>query len=65
MTEQYPPSAPTSGRGGIFTSTVETKFVYASFSDPGDSPPAPQMRVEVEVEWQDNSYTTTGFVAGT
>ena len=65
VTEKYPPSAPTSGRVGIFTYTVETKFVDASFSDPGDSPPTPQMRVEVEVEWQDKSYTTTGFVAGT
>ena len=64
VTERYPPPTPTSGTEGIFTYTVETKYVDASFSNPGDSPPAPQMRVEVEVEWQGKSYTTTGFVAG-
>ena len=64
VTERYPPATPTSGTEGIFTYTVETKYVDASFSNPGDSPPAPQMRVEVEVEWQGKSYTTTGFVAG-
>ncbi len=65
VTEKYPPATPASGTEGVFTYTVETKFVDASLSNPGDSPPAPQMRVEVEVEWQGRSYTTTGFVAGT
>ena len=64
VTEKYPPAAPTSGTEGIFTYTVETSFVEADLSNPGDSPPAPQMRVDVEVEWQGKSYTTTGFVAG-
>ncbi len=64
VTEMYPPATPASGTEGIFIYTVETKFVDADFSNPGDSPPAPQMRVEVEVEWQGKSYTTTGFVAG-
>jgi prepilin-type N-terminal cleavage/methylation domain-containing protein len=64
VTERYPPSTPASGTEGIFTYTVETKFVDSSFSNPGNSPPAPQMRVEVEVEWRGKSYTTTGFVAG-
>ncbi len=64
VTEKYPPATPTSGKRGIFTYTVQTKFVDASFSTPTDSPPTSQMRVEVEVEWQGKSYTTTGFVAG-
>ncbi len=64
VTEKYPPATPTSGRRGIFTYTVRTKFVDASFSNPTDSPPTSQMWVEVEVEWQGKSYTTTGFVAG-
>jgi Tfp pilus assembly protein PilV len=64
VTEKYPPAAPVRGTEGIFTYTVETKFVDANFSNPRDSPPAPQMRVEVEVEWQGRSYTTIGFVAG-
>jgi hypothetical protein len=38
--------------------------VDADFSNPGDPRPTSQMRVEVEVEWQGKSYTTTGFVAG-
>jgi prepilin-type N-terminal cleavage/methylation domain-containing protein len=64
VTEKYPPATPTSGKRGIFTYTVQTRFVDASFSNPTDSPPTSQMRVEVEVEWQGKSYTTTGFVAG-
>jgi hypothetical protein len=64
VTEKYPPAEPMSGRRGIFTYTVQTDFVDASFSDLADSPPTSQMRVEVEVEWQGKSYTTTGFVAG-
>jgi prepilin-type N-terminal cleavage/methylation domain-containing protein len=64
VTEKYPPATPTSGDRGIFTYTVQTKFVDASFSNPTDSPPTSQMRVEVQVEWQGKSYTTTGFVAG-
>jgi prepilin-type N-terminal cleavage/methylation domain-containing protein len=64
VTEKYPPTSPTSGKRGIFTYTVQTRFVDASFSNPTDSPPTSQMRVEVEVEWQGKSYTTTGFVAG-
>jgi prepilin-type N-terminal cleavage/methylation domain-containing protein len=64
VTEKYPPATPTSGKRGIFTYTVQTKFVDASFSNPTESPPTAQMRVEVEVEWQGKSYTTTGFVAG-
>ena len=63
VTEKYPPATPTSGKRGIFTYTVQTRFVDASFSNPTDSPPTSQMRVEVEVEWQGKSYTTTGFVA--
>ncbi len=62
--EKYPPATPATGTEGIFTYTVRTTFVDAGFSDPGNSSPTPQMRVEVEVEWQGKSYTTTGFVAG-
>jgi prepilin-type N-terminal cleavage/methylation domain-containing protein len=65
VTERYPPASPTGGKRGIFTYTVQTRFVDASFSNPTDSPPTSQMRVEVEVRWQGRSYTTTGFVAGT
>jgi prepilin-type N-terminal cleavage/methylation domain-containing protein len=64
VTEKYPPATPTRGKRGIFTYTVQTRFVDASFSNPTDSPPTSQIRVEVEVEWQGKSYTTTGFVAG-
>jgi prepilin-type N-terminal cleavage/methylation domain-containing protein len=62
--EKYPPATPASGTEGIFTYTVQTSFVDAGFSNPGDSSPTSQMRVEVEVEWQGKSYTTIGFVAG-
>jgi prepilin-type N-terminal cleavage/methylation domain-containing protein len=62
--ERHPPATPATGTEGIFTYTVRTNFVDASFSHPSNSPPAPQMRVQVEVEWQGKSYTTTGFVAG-
>jgi prepilin-type N-terminal cleavage/methylation domain-containing protein len=64
VTEKYPPATPTSGKRGIFTYTVQTRFVDASFSNPTDSSPTSQMRVEVVVEWQGKSYTTAGFVAG-
>ena len=64
VTERYPPSRPVTGTEGIFVYTVRTNFVDATFSDPGTSPPTPQMRVEVEVEWQGKSYTTTGYVSG-
>jgi prepilin-type N-terminal cleavage/methylation domain-containing protein len=64
VVEKYPPATPVSGTEGIFTYTVETRFVDAGFSNPGDSLPTSQMRVEVEVEWQGKSYTATGFVAG-
>lgn len=62
--EEYPPASPATGTEDIFTYTVRTQFVDAGFSNPGDSSPTPQMRVEVEVEWQGKSYTTSGFVAG-
>jgi prepilin-type N-terminal cleavage/methylation domain-containing protein len=64
VTERYPPATPVSGTEGIYTYTVRTGFVDAGFSSPGDSVPTSQMRVEAEVEWQGNSYTTAGFVAG-
>ena len=64
VVELYPPATPVTGTEGMFTYTVLTKFVDANFSSPHDSPPTPQMRVEVEVEWQGESCTTTGFVAG-
>jgi prepilin-type N-terminal cleavage/methylation domain-containing protein len=64
VVELYPPATPVAGTEGMFTYTVLTKFVDADFSSPHDSPPTPQMRVEVVVEWQDKAYTTTGFVAG-
>ena len=62
--EKYPPATPATGTEGIFTYTVLSKFVDAGFSNPGNSSPTSQMRVEVEVEWQGKSYTTAGFVAG-
>ena len=63
--EKYPPGTPATGAEGIFTYAVRTEFVDASFANnPGRSSPTSQMRVEVEVEWQGKSYTTTGFVAG-
>jgi Tfp pilus assembly protein PilV len=62
--EKHPPATPAAGTEGMFTYTVRTMFVDASFADPAHSSPTSQMRVEVEVEWQGKSYTTTGFVAG-
>jgi len=64
VVELYPPATPVVGNEDVFSYTVLTKFVDADLSNPGDSPSTPQMRVEVEVEWQGNSYTTTGYVAG-
>jgi prepilin-type N-terminal cleavage/methylation domain-containing protein len=64
VVEKYPPTSPVTGTEGIFAYTVQTRFVDADFSNPGDPRPTSQMRVEVEVEWQGKSYTTTGFVAG-
>lgn len=62
--EKHPPATPATGTRGIFAYTVRTSFVDAGFADPAHSSPTSQMRVEVEVEWQGKSYTTTGFVAG-
>jgi prepilin-type N-terminal cleavage/methylation domain-containing protein len=64
VVEKYPPASPATGTEGIFTYTVQTKFVDAGFSNPSNSSPTSQMRIEVEVEWQGKSYTTAGFVAG-
>jgi prepilin-type N-terminal cleavage/methylation domain-containing protein len=64
VVERYPPALPTTGTNGTFTYTVRTEFVDASFANPIRSYPTSQMRVEVEVQWQGKSYTTTGFVAG-
>jgi hypothetical protein len=64
VVELYPPATPVVGTEDVFSYTVLTKFVDADLSNPGDSPGTAQMRVEVEVEWEGNSYTTTGYVAG-
>ncbi len=64
VVEKYPPASPATGTRGIFTYTIRTKFVDAGFSNPGNSSPTSQMRIEVEVEWQGKSFTTAGFVAG-
>ena len=64
VVELYPPATPVVGTEDVFSYTVLTKLVDADFSDSHDSPSMPQMRVEVEVEWEGNSYTTTGYVAG-
>jgi len=64
VVELYPPATPVVGTEDVFSYTVLTKFVDADFSDPHDAPSTPQMRVEVEIEWEGNSYTTTGYVAG-
>ena len=64
VVELYPPATPVTGTEGMFTYTVQTEFVDAGFSDPNNSSPTSQMRVEVEVGWQGKSYTTTGFVTG-
>lgn len=59
-----PASAPVTRTQGMFTYTVQTRFVDSNFANAATSPPTPQMRVEVRVQWQDNTYTSTGFVAG-
>jgi prepilin-type N-terminal cleavage/methylation domain-containing protein len=65
VVEKYAPPGPASATEGIFTYTVQTKFVDANLANPSDSPATPQMRVQVTVNWEGNkSYTTTGYVAG-
>ena len=65
VVEKYPPAGtPASGTQGIFTYTVQTRYVDATFANPTTAPPTPQMRVQVTVQWQGNTYTTTGYVAG-
>ena len=64
VVELYPPATPVVGTEDVFSYTVLTKFVDADLSNPGNSPGKSQMRVEVEVEWEGNSYTTIGYVAG-
>lgn len=59
-----PASAPVTGTRGIFTYTVETRYVNATFSNPSTAPPTPQMRVTVTVGWEGNTYTTMGYMAG-
>jgi prepilin-type N-terminal cleavage/methylation domain-containing protein len=63
--ERYDPaSSEVTGAEGIFTYTIQTRFVDANFANPSTSPPTPQMRAQVTVQWQENTYTTTGYVAG-
>lgn len=64
VVEKYDPPGPAAGTEGIFTYSVQTKYVDADLSNPVDSPTKPQMRVEVTVSWQGNNFTNTGFVAG-
>jgi len=64
VVELCPPATPVVGTEDVFSFTVLTKFVDADLSNPGNSPGKSQMLVEVEVEWEGNSYTTTGYVAG-
>ena len=64
VVELYPPTSPVVGNQDVFSYTVLTNFVDQDFSDPRDATSTPQMRVEVEVEWEGNSYTTNGYVAG-
>ena len=62
--EKYSPGSPVTGTEGIFSYTVETRYVDAAFSNPATTPPTPQMRVQVTIQWDGKTYTTTGFVAG-
>lgn len=65
VVEKYAPPGPASTTEGIFTYTVQTKFVDANLANPSDSPSTPQMRVQVTVSWEGNkSYTTTGYIVG-
>ena len=74
VVELYAPtSSPPSATEGIFTYTIESRYVDALLSNPQISPPTPQMRVEIIVRWGGNDpncgggtkcYTTTGYMAG-
>lgn len=60
-----PPDSPKTGTEGIFTYSIVTKYVDSNFANPADSPATPQMRIEIEVTWDNNSksYTNVGYVA--
>ncbi len=61
----YPPNeAPVSGTKGIFGYEVDTE--YATLDEGKiveESGAQGMMKVTVTVEWEDNSYTTSGLVA--
>lgn len=61
--ERYAPPGPPDVAQDGFTVSVRTSFVDGEFSRAVGSPTG-QLRVEVLVEWEDRSYSTTGYVSG-
>ena len=63
--ERYaPPGPPDTSERGLDVS-VRTAFVDERLSDPADSPPTGQMRVEVSVTKRNaGAYSTVGVVSG-
>ena len=62
--ERYAPPGPQDTSEGGLGVSVRTAFVDEDLSDPADSPPTGQMRVEVSVAWDAGSYSTVGVVSG-
>ncbi len=62
--ERYaPPGPPDATEEGLDVS-VGTVFVDEDLSNPADSSPTGQMRVEIFVTWDAGSYSTVGVVSG-
>lgn len=62
--ERYAPPGPPDATEGDLVVSVRTAFVDGRLSNPADSPPTGQMRVEVLVGWDDGSYSAVGVVSG-
>lgn len=62
--ERYAPPGPPDATEGDLAVSVRTAFVDGRLSNPADSPPTGQMRVEVLVGWDDGSYSAVGVVSG-
>jgi prepilin-type N-terminal cleavage/methylation domain-containing protein len=62
--ERYAPPGPLDTTEGGLGVSVRTAFVDDDLSDPTDSRPTGQMRVEVSVTWEASTYSTVGVVSG-
>ena len=62
--ERYAPPGPPDATEGDLAVSVGTAYVDEDLSDPADSPPTGQMRVEVSWGGTTGSYSTVGVVSG-